>query len=135
MGGSKSAPAASSAGGYSNPAAMARATIGGTTGSNVSGMGWVPKAQASSSFWKPTQQQMSAFGDTLSDATRQFEKTFANQRFAAPMAPDAGMFSPQSAPSPFAGLAVAMPRVSSSRIASAAQNLGPAGSMTTGFRI
>jgi len=135
MGGKSSAPAASSSGGYSNPGAMARATIGGTTGSNVAGMGYVPRAQAASSFWKPTPQQMQAFGSTLSDATRQFGGAVAGQTSSAGSAADPSAFGQSPMSNPFAGLFSApLGRVSPYRMASATQASGVS-RPGSGFRI
>lgn len=135
MGGKSSAPAASASGGYSNPAAMARATVSGTTGSNVAGMGYVPKAQANSSFWKPTQQQMSNFGNTVMDATGKFGGALAGQSYGAGSGASPSAFGQSQMTNPFAGLFSApSARVSPFRIGSAAQASGVS-RPTTGFRI
>ena len=135
MGGKSSAPAASASGGYSNAGAMARATIGGTTGSNVAGMGYVPKAQAASSFFKPTPQQMQAFGSTLSNAAKGFGGALASQRYDAGSAASPSAFGQSPMPNPFAGLFSApSARVSPFRIGSATQASGVSRPMS-GFRI
>lgn len=135
MGGKSSAPAASASGGYSNAGAMARATIGGTTGSNVAGMGYVPKAQANSSFWKPTQQQMSNFGNTVMDATKGFGGALAGQSYDAGSGMSPSAFGQSQMSNPFAGLFSApSARVSPFRIGSAAQASGVS-RPATGFRI
>ena len=127
MGGASSAsaaPAASAAGGYANPAAMARATIGGTTGSNVAGMGYVPRAQESGRNLSP--RILEALGGGIADATRQFGNAVASQQSGAG-APAGGAFISDST-SPFAGLAMQMPQVRS-------MPLQMAGSRTGGYRI
>lgn len=67
MGGASSA-VASSGGGYASQAAMSRATIPGTTGSNISGMGWVPKASAPTDY----SQIYGTLGQALQDASKSF---------------------------------------------------------------
>jgi hypothetical protein len=136
MGGKSSTPAASSSGGYSNAGAMARATIGGTTGSNVAGMGYVPRAQAaSSSFFKPTPQQMQAFGNTVMDATKGFGGALAGQSYDAGSGMSPSAFGQSQMSNPFAGLFSApSARVSPFRIGSAAQASGVS-RPTSGFRI
>ena len=139
MGGASSAPASAASGGYSSPAAMARATIGGTTGSNVAGMGYVPRAQAASSGagWN-------AIGNAITNASGQFGNAIANQQYGSGISAGTGltgMFTPESAsffqpaaPFSFDGLAGNMPQVSPSKIASATSPYGMA-RPTTGFRI
>jgi hypothetical protein len=122
MGGASSAssvPAASAAGGYSSQAAMSGATIGGTTGSNVAGMGWVPQAQQSSAFrmtpsdWKTAGGIVGNVAGTIGDAVGSQNSGMPSM----PSAPSGGTFTPVTStpietPSYFAGLAQAMPLVS-----------------------
>lgn len=77
MGGASSV-AASSGGGYSSQEAMSRATVPGTTGSYVSGMGWVPRAQAAPSVNSAT---YSALGNALSDAAKGFGGTLGSMSY------------------------------------------------------
>lgn len=67
MGGASSA-VASSGGGYASQAAMSRATIPGTTGSNISGMGWVPQATTAPDY----SQIYGTLGQALQDVSKNF---------------------------------------------------------------
>lgn len=129
MGGASASavPAASLAGGYAGKGAMSAATVGGTTGSNVSGMGWVPKAQVTGAGTNYS-EIAKLFGGALKDASGQFGSAVAGQQYglggqssgfggsatASPYAPPA--------PFPFSGLNSQMPPIRSGgfRLASAA---------------
>jgi hypothetical protein len=98
-------------------------------------MGYVPKAQASSSFFKPTSQQMQAFGNTIMDATGKFGGALAGQSYDAGSGMSPSALGQSQMPNPFAGLFSApSARVSPFRIGSAAQASGVSRPMS-GFRI
>ncbi len=113
MGGASSV-AASSGGGYASQSAMSNATIPGTTGSNISGMGWVPQAQAASSM---DPSAYSALGSALSDAAKGFGGTLGSMNY-----PDYG-----SIPLPSASIPdyTTMGSAVTSLFPSSLQGLGP----------
>lgn len=141
MGGASASavPAASSAGGYASKGAMSAATIGGTTGGNVSGMGWVPRAQAASGGTN-YMELAKFFGGALKDSSGQFGKAVAGQQYgtggypaASFSSPDASafqpgsfgmdagsLFQPRSFSLPSLGPGLPQARSTSSRVASAA---------------
>ncbi len=121
-------PAASSAGGYASQGAMSAATIKGTTGSNISGMGWVPRAQMDYS------KIFDAFGGALKDSSGQFGKAVAGQQYGLGGQSASSPFSPQG-PFPFAGLTREMPRVQSRGFRLASASAGPLQQTGMGYSI
>lgn len=137
MGGASASavPAASSAGGYASKGAMSAATVGGTTGSNVSGMGWVPKAQAAGGGGMNYMELAKLFGGALKDSSGQFGKAVAEQQFGLG---GAGTQSPYVAPSPFPFASMprtAMPQVRSAPFQIASATGGPLRQTGLGYTI
>jgi hypothetical protein len=136
MGGASSAsavPAASAAGGYASPASMARATIGGTTGSNVAGMGYVPRAQTGQGGVNYA-KMADVFGGALSDSFGKIGSSIAGQQYGLGGTASSDAFTPMTS-SPFAGLAGAMPQVRSAPFRMAASNAGPLRQTGMGYSI
>lgn len=138
MGGASASavPAASSAGGYASKGAMSAATVGGTTGSNVSGMGWVPRAQAAGGGGGMNYMELAKlFGGALKDSSGQMGKAVGGQQFGLD---GAGSQSPYVAPSPFsfAGMPrTAMPQVRSAPFQIASATGGPLRQTGLGYTI
>lgn len=138
MGGASSAasavPAASSAGGYASQGAMSAATIGGTTGSNVSGMGWVPRAQAAGGSGVNYMEIAKLFGGALKDSSGQFGRAMANQQYGLG---GQQTISPYASPSPFpfAGMPGPMPQVGSRGFRLASATGGPLRQTGMGYTI
>jgi len=137
MGGASSAsavPAASAAGGYSSPASMARATIGGTTGSNVAGMGYVPRAQAAGQGGVNYAKIAEAFGGAVKDSFGKVGSSIAGQQYGLGGMAPSDAFTPMTS-SPFAGLAGAMPQVRSAPFRMATSAAGPLRQTGMGYTI
>jgi len=120
MGGASASavPAASSAGGYASKGAMSAATIGGTTGSNVSGMGWVPKAQAAGGGGGMNYTELAKlFGGALKDSSGQLGKAVSEQQGGVSSFEgykfDPSAFFQASQPFSFSGPSQSLPRVRS----------------------
>jgi hypothetical protein len=113
---------------------MSAATVGGTTGSNVSGMGWVPKAQAAGSGGTNYMELAKLFGGALGDSSGQFGKAVAGQQYGLGGQSAPSPFSPQG-PFPFAGLTREMPRVQSRGFRLASASAGPLQQTGMGYSI
>jgi hypothetical protein len=113
---------------------MSAATVGGTTGSNVSGMGWVPKAQAAGSGGTNYMELAKLFGGALGDSSGQFGKAVAGQQYGLGGQSASSPFSPQG-PFPFAGLTREMPRVQSRGFRLASASAGPLQQTGMGYSI
>ena len=122
-------PAASTTGGYASPGAMSAATVKGTTGSNIAGMGYVPRAQlAGPDYW-------SFAGKTLADVSKQFGKSMAEQKYDLG---GAGSQSPYVGPAPFPFMNIpktAMPQVRSAPFQIASATGGPLRQTGIGYTI
>jgi hypothetical protein len=120
MGGASST-VASSGGGYSSPAAMSQATVPGTTGSYVSGMGYVPRATAAPN----SSQAYSALGQALQDATKGFGGSLGSMTY-----PDYGsMPIPETTVPDYS----AMSSTPESLFPNAARGLGPLSGTLRGY--
>jgi hypothetical protein len=113
---------------------MSAATVGGTTGSNVSGMGWVPKAQAAGSGGTNYMELAKLFGGVLGDSSGQFGKAVAGQQYGLGGQSVSSPFVPPG-PFPFAGLTREMPRVQSRGFRLASASAGPLQQTGMGYSI
>jgi hypothetical protein len=96
---------------------MARSTIGGITGSNISGMGWVPRAQPTGGA--PDYSQIARFfGGAVRDASGQIAKSIAGQQIPDFSVDSSAFYSP-AAPFSFTGPAGNFPKFSGARQGSA----------------
>lgn len=112
MGGASSA-VASSGGGYSSQAAMSQATVPGTTGSYVSGMGYVPRATAASD----SSQIYGALGQALQDASKGFGGALGSMSYPS--------YGSMSVPEAYVPDYTTMGSAVTSLFPNAAQGLGP----------
>jgi len=141
MGGASTSavPAASSAGGYASKGAMSAATVGGTTGSNVSGMGWVPRAQAASGSGMNYTELAKLFGGALKNSSGQFGKAVSEQQGGASSFEgykfDPSAFFQASQPFSFSGPRQPLPQVRSAPFQIASATGGPLRQTGIGYTI